>query len=41
MALVAMERVERPVPYDIAATADKIRRAGLPEALARRLGRGR
>ena len=29
------------VPYDIAATADKIRRAGLPEALARRLAQGR
>ena len=28
------------VPYDIESTADKIRRAGLPEALAQRLARG-
>lgn len=29
------------VPYDIDATANKIRRAGLPESLARRLAQGR
>jgi len=29
------------VPYDVQAGAAKIRAAGLPEALAARLGRGR